>query len=84
MTVRRIGANGMGLLSILIVGYFWFALLVRHAWQPVFPGAGFLVIGTVVSALVMSIIAGAAGSRRWYFVSALAFATFLFIGFGMR
>jgi hypothetical protein len=74
----------MGLLSILIISYFWLALLVPHTWQPVFPGAGFVVVAALLSAIVMSAVAGTAGSRRWYFVTAAALGTFLFLGLRMH
>jgi hypothetical protein len=80
MVVSRLWSNMLGLISILLVAYFWFALLTPHAWQPIFPGAGLVVVAALASSILMSAIAGWVGSRRWYFATVAALVTFLFFG----
>jgi len=77
-------SNALGSASILLVGYFWFALLTPRAWQPVFPGAGLFVVTCLILSILMSAIAGWVGSRRWYFATAAALGTFLFFGLRMH
>ena len=77
-------ANALGLASSLLVGYFWFALLTPRAWQPVFPGAGLVVVACLILSIFMSAIVGWVGSRRWYFATAAALGTFLFVGLRMH
>lgn len=84
MVATRICANALGLVSVLLVGYFWVALFTPHAWQPVFPGAGFVVVGCLFLSLVMSASAGWLGSRRWYLATAATLATLLFVGLRMH
>jgi hypothetical protein len=84
VVAMRTWANALGLASILLVGYFWFALLTPHAWQPVFQGAGFLVVGCLFLSVVMSASAGWLGSRRWYLATAAALAMLLFFGLRMH
>jgi hypothetical protein len=77
-------ANTLGSVSVALVVYFWLALLVPHVWHPVFAGAGWVLMASLIAAVVMSAIAGYVGSARWYFATALAVATFLFVGFRMH
>jgi len=76
--------NAIGSVSALVVGYFWLALMAQRVWQPVFPGAGFFVIGALALSILMSAMAGWVGSRRWYVVTAAAVGTLLLVGFRMR
>jgi len=80
MVVSRLWSNMLGLISILLVAYFWLALLTPHAWRPVFPGAGLVVVAALASSILMSAIAGWVGSRRWYLATVVALVTFLFVG----
>lgn len=73
----------LGLTSLFFVVYFWLALLLPHVWQPIFPGAGFMIVGCLLLSTVGSVSAGWLGSRRWYFVAVAALVTLLFIGLRM-
>lgn len=80
MVVSRLWSNMLGLISSLLVAYFGVALVTPLAWQPIFPGAGFVVLAALASSILMSAIAGWVGSRRWYFATVAALVTFLFFG----
>jgi hypothetical protein len=84
MVKARSWTNVLGLTSLFLVGYFWLALLMPHVWQPVFPGAGFIVVGCLFLSIVMSASAGWLGSRRWYLATVVALATLLFFGLRMH
>jgi hypothetical protein len=84
MAMKAKWTNALGLVSILLVGYFWFALLVPGAWRPIFPGAGLVVAACLFLAIIISAVAGWAGSRRWYLATAAAVGALLFCGLGMR
>jgi len=79
MVASRLWSNFLGLVSILFVAYFWLALLTPRAWQPIFPGAGLVVVAALASSILMSAIAGCIGSRRWYIATVAALATFLYL-----
>jgi hypothetical protein len=81
--ITRIWTSAFGLLSILIVGYFWLLMLVPIAWNLRFPGGGFALVAILLLSIIVSGIAGLAGSRRWYLVTIAAVGTFLFLGFRM-
>jgi hypothetical protein len=74
----------LGSLSVLLVGYFWLALLSPIVWQPIFPGAGFVVLAALAISVLMSAIAAWTSSRRWYFATAAAVGTVLFVGLRMH
>jgi hypothetical protein len=84
MLTTRLWANALGSASSLLVAYFWFALLTPHAWQPVFSGAGSIVVACIILSILMSTVAGWIGSHRWYFATAAALGTFLFVGLRMH
>jgi uncharacterized BrkB/YihY/UPF0761 family membrane protein len=84
LVVSRLWSNMLGLVSVLLVAYFWVALLTRRAWQPIFPGAGLVVVAALALSILMSAIAGRVGSRRWYFATVAALVAFLFFALRMH
>jgi uncharacterized BrkB/YihY/UPF0761 family membrane protein len=84
MVKHEILPGTLGLISIVLVAYFWLALLMPQAWQPVFPGAGFVVVGCLLLSIVTSAWAAWLGSRRWYLATVAALGTLVFFGFRMR
>ena len=84
LRMSRLGSNLLGLISMLLVAYFWLALLTQLVWQPIFPGAGLVVVAALASSVLMSAIAGWIGSRRWYFATLAALVTFLFFGLSIH
>ena len=84
MVTRRPWTNILGGTSLALVGYFWLALVLPRLWQPIFPGAGLVVVASLFLSLLMSALSGYCGSSRWYLASATALGTLLFIGLRMH
>jgi uncharacterized BrkB/YihY/UPF0761 family membrane protein len=84
MVKRGILSAALGLMSLAPVVYFWLALPMPHIWQPIFPGAGFAVIGCLLLSFVMSASAAWLGSRGWYIATIAALGTILFLGLRMH
>jgi hypothetical protein len=73
-------------MSAAIVGGFWFLVLARVVWNVCFcfPGAGFALIAALVLSVILSGVAGLAGSPRWYLIAAAAAGSLMFIGLRMH
>lgn len=72
-----------GMLGILCLGVFWSALLVPDRTEALLrPYGMYIWLSTLASAVVLTIVAGLLGSRRWFVVSALGAVTFA--GFFVR
>jgi len=79
MTMRKLGPNLLGIISLITLLFLWVALLAPFTWGVRFPGAAAGGVLAILSAIVFPVIAAIWGSRRWLVVSAVAVLTLAYI-----
>jgi len=79
MNWRRIITIGLGVVSTIMLARLWVSLFVPYTWGLQFPGGDIGAASALLSAIVLSLIAGIWGSRTWLYVLGAGILTVAYI-----
>jgi hypothetical protein len=84
MTKEPLWTKIVGVVAVLPALYIWLWILGPKSWLASYPGKPFTVLAANLCGIPLSLVAAIRGSRIWYLVTAIAIATYFFIGFRLH